>query len=108
MMKSIFIFIPFFLLVFTSCNINKNSDTFDFSIFYSKDLQQKETPISIETQKMSSLLSPNLGYKNGVYWFKIVLKNQEIKKPIVFDLPETSIYKIEIYQKGEKIGSKNL
>lgn len=107
-MKPIFIFIPLFLLVFTSCNINKNSDTVDFSVFYSKDLKQKETPVSVVTKEMNPLLSPNLGYKNGVYWFKIVLNNPEVKKPIVFNIPETAIYKIEMFQNGEKVDYKEL
>lgn len=86
----------------SSC-ANKNDDDIQFSISYLKDLDTKETIQSISKKELTPLESPNLGFKNGVYWFKVVLLENTNSKYIVFDLPETTISKITVYNNAEKI-----
>ncbi|WP_299666051.1 7TM diverse intracellular signaling domain-containing protein [uncultured Polaribacter sp.] len=85
------------ILVLGACAENKEH-TLQFSLFYFQDLAQKETIQSITTKEMRPLENPNLGYKNGVYWFKVILLEDRIPKAIVFDIPRSSIDSIGIYK----------
>lgn len=97
-----------YLLLIVSCS-QKNDDTnLNFSISYLEDIERSETIKTISKKKLKNLESPNLGFKNGVYWFKIVLDKKQIDESIIFDLPETHIHKIEIYQNNETISYKEL
>ncbi len=108
LMRLLFLSIALFFLLFTSCSISVKDEQLDFSILFLRDKAQKETVSSVANKEMAPLKSPNLGYKNGVYWFKVILKDKHFKNALLFNLPESNIYSIDIYQNGEKINYKSL
>ena len=91
----------------SSC-ANKNNDDIQFSISYAKDLENKETIQSISKKELTPLENPNLGFENGVYWFKVVVFENTHSKYIVFDLPEATINKITVYRNLERIPYEEL
>ncbi|MGY5351574.1 7TM diverse intracellular signaling domain-containing protein [Wenyingzhuangia sp. IMCC45533] len=95
------------VLVFTSCTQVKN-EPLDFSISYIDDFDEVYHIQSISSEKMLPLLSPNIGSKNGTYWFKITLLNKSPIKHIVFDLPESNIDEVTVYQENEVLAYENI
>ncbi|MDR5592061.1 7TM diverse intracellular signaling domain-containing protein [Christiangramia sp. SM2212] len=100
----------FFIIIFllSSCSKIDEADKLNFSISYLEDVKDVETIQTISKQKLKNLESPNIGFKNGVYWFKVILDEQPIDESIVFDLPESNIHKITVYQNNEIIPWKEL
>jgi DNA-binding CsgD family transcriptional regulator len=90
-----------------SCT-NKNPNFLDFSISYFKDLDQKETINSISEKKLITLESPNMGFENGVYWFKVTLLEKTIDTSIVFDFPESKINNVIIYRNSKRLPYQEL
>lgn len=96
-------------MVFTinSCDTD-DENTVKLSISYFQDLKAQETINTIISKNLISLESPNLGFKNGIYWFKVVLDKSLNDNPIVFDLPESKIDNITIYSESKIILYKKL
>lgn len=92
----------------SSCSKIDETDKLNFSISYLEDLEEAETIQTISKKKLKDLESPNIGFKSGVYWFKVVLDEKPIDENIVFDLPESNIHKITVYQNNEIISFKEL
>ena len=97
----------FIVLVFLS-SCSKNDSQLNFSAFYLEDINEKETIYSIAEKEFKKLESPNIGFKNGVYWFKVSVKSSLSKKQIVLDLPESNIHGITVYQSLKKIDPYHL
>ncbi|WP_139956754.1 7TM diverse intracellular signaling domain-containing protein [Flavicella sediminum] len=80
----------------------------DFSISYSKDFSNTETIHSISEKKLKPLESPNIGFENGLYWFKVILNEDVLNKLIVFDLLGSNITKITVFQNSKIVPYKEL
>jgi ribosomal protein S8 len=62
---------------------------------------------TIQTQKFIPTTPSKINIINGVYWFKVELKNSAPKKEIIFKINESSIDFIEVYNKTQKITGIN-
>ncbi|WP_208021481.1 LuxR C-terminal-related transcriptional regulator [Flavicella sediminum] len=60
---------------------------------------------SILEQKLIPLKKTKIGWENGVFWFKVVLKNSDSIKRIVFNTNESSIDFVEIYANSKLLSS---
>ena len=72
--KSMRIFIFFFslfALLLNSCSTLEKNESLDFTIFFLKDLRDKESISTISLKEMKVLESPNIGFENGTYWLKL-------------------------------------
>ena len=107
-MRIFIFFLSLFAILLNSCSTVKKNDSLDFTIFFLKDIKDKESINTISTKEMRILESPNIGFENGTYWFKVDLKNKNLNKPLVFDVAESNIYDIDLYQNGEKINYKKI
>lgn len=102
MKKLVYIF--FAVLLFTSCSSESDTNLID-EISYSKNdnfsFQQ------VKEKEFSVLKSPRISYKNGSYWFKVVLTNSaEKENNLVFFLKEPSIKSIVVYNSEKIINSE--
>ena len=92
-----------FLVMFLLGSCAKNDNYIPFSIAYYQDINKSETIASIKDKEMTVLESPNLGYENGMYWFKIVLQPENIADKLVFDIAGNSINSVSFYNNSQKI-----
>ncbi|WP_299667622.1 7TM diverse intracellular signaling domain-containing protein [uncultured Polaribacter sp.] len=81
----------------------KNDYNIPFSIAYFHDVNQSETITSLKGKEMTALDSPNLGYENGIYWFKVVLPVEDANDKLVFDIAGNSINNLSFYNDSQKI-----
>lgn len=91
------------LLHLTSCTPKPDDNPIQFSISYLRDGLQKETIKTIEHQKFLKLESPNLGFKNGVYWFKVQINDSIQANKLVFNLTRNNIDDIVIYNDQKEV-----
>lgn len=94
-----------FILALSSCSNEKNN-SLKLTSFYIQDLTEVETIQNIKDKKLLPLKSPNIGYKNGVYWFKIVLKEIPKSDLVVFEMQQSAFNEILIYNDSKKIPFK--
>tara|TARA_B100000809_G_scaffold3549_1_gene3827 strand:- start:32722 stop:34134 length:1413 start_codon:yes stop_codon:yes gene_type:complete len=97
-----------FLTGYLGHSQNKNTikqEGFIKSLSYIED---KHFDLSaIKTQKLSPTNTSKINIVNGVYWFKVELKNIATKKEIIFKINESSIDFIEVYNETQKITGIN-
>lgn len=92
----------------SSCHSKSQSETLEFSVSYLRDDFQKENIQRIASKKFSPLESPNLGFKNGTYWFKVQLNEPILAQNIVFSLSRNIVSDIVFFNEKEKIPFKIL
>ena len=73
--------------------------------YYSSDLENEISIKNIKKVNFIELTSPKIGHKNGTYWFKVILKENN-EGNIVFHFDEPSIKSITIYSSEKKISQK--
>ncbi len=87
-------------LIFILCSVHSlwssNQNTLNFSVSYGIDFNQKETIESISKRKLIPFEGANLGFKNGVYWFKVFIP-EKTNSDIVFEFPNRNVSNFEIY-----------
>ena len=88
--------------------MSEESEKLDFSISYAEDLGKAETLQTISEKNFKNLESPNIGFKNGTYWFKVILEEKPTTENIIFDVPESTIRNITLYQNDTKINFETL
>jgi len=91
----------------SSCSQYQNKQL-QFSVSYLKDLGEVETIYSVKKKEMLVLENPKIGFENGVYWFKIILLEKTNSNSFVFNLPESNIDKITIYQDSKEVPYQEL
>ena len=96
-------FISCILVCFLLSSCTKQDETIPFSIYYYQDVNQSETIASIKDKEIAVLESPNLGYENGLYWFKVILQTENVNSKLVFDIAGNSVNNVIFYNDSEKI-----
>lgn len=109
-MKKLFLLL-FLLLTSTfiiSCN-SEDRKNIKVSTSFIQDVSETETIMSIQQKKMVLLVDPKLGFKNGTYWFEIsFLEKIKPNTGIVFNLSESTIEKIELFDNKGPLNYSNL
>lgn len=98
---SLSIFVGF--VFFNSCQSKSQNESIEFSISYLRDDFKKEKIQTVTGENFLPMKSPNLGFKNGTYWFKVQLKDPLPSKNIVFHLSRNTINNIVIFNEKQKL-----
>ncbi len=80
-------------------NITKSTDStkVDYSIYHLKDNNTLNSSNIISKQFVKFPTSNNLGYNNGTYWIKIIVKKSLINQDLIAYIPTHNINRIDIY-----------
>ena len=99
----------FFILVFsfTSLFSQQNKD-FVEELSYVFDANQEFTLNNITAVNFKLLTHPRISYKNGTYWFKLLLKEEAKGKHLAFAIKEPSIQSVVVYANNQEVLSKKL
>ena len=96
-MKVQLILLTLSLLLFSFIDSNSDKEL-EYSLYYSK-IKKDAPKLDVSEIKFKKLPeSKSLGYKNGTYWFKLVLENNSNQKNLTAYIPTHNIDKIDIYQ----------
>lgn len=74
-------------------------------ISYLYDAENEFDAQTAPAQNFKTLTSPRLGFKNGTYWFKVDLKASNLDDPLIFDIKESTVKSVDIYQNGVLVAS---
>lgn len=105
--KYLYLLITSLLFLTVSCS-EKEKELIKFSISYHQDLEETATIYSIKETKMPPLKDPKIGFKNGVYWFKIDFLENIKTQAVVFDILENTIGEILIFRNNKIVPFKEL
>jgi DNA-binding CsgD family transcriptional regulator len=102
-MKVQLILLTLSLLLFSFIDSNSDKEL-QYSIYYYK-IKKDAPKLDVSEIKFKRLPeSKSLGYKNGTYWFKLVLENNSNQKNLTAYIPTHNIDKIDVYQfKNEQL-----
>ncbi|PQJ80735.1 7TM diverse intracellular signaling domain-containing protein [Polaribacter porphyrae] len=89
------------IICFGCSSIHKNID----SVFYLKN--DSKNVNSIKNKKFTLLKDDRISYKNGVYWFKVLLTDKtKGEEELIFQVEEPSIATVAVYNKNELLTSE--
>lgn len=101
-------FLIFILLYSSSCTSDNQTFDIKHKSFYHFDEPKSETIQTITEVSFSPLTNKNLGYKNGVYWFKVILNPNSLSDSIVFNIESSPIKDIKIYNSETALAYKDI
>jgi DNA-binding CsgD family transcriptional regulator len=107
-LRKVIIFSFFLAISFlnSKCYGQEKEDLID-AISYTQDFDKKLTIQTISSTNFTKLEDPKLGYKNGTYWFKALLKPFTKGQLLVFEIEGNTIDEIEIFSNQKKIATIN-
>lgn len=102
------IFSFFFFLCFNNYCQSQNNNLIE-KVSFSPGFENTHTIKTISKVKFKELNNPRISYKNGVYWFKILLDSSALlKKSIVFDFKEPTIEEVSLFSNSSLLATRQI
>jgi len=91
----------------TSPSLKNTNHKIRFDLFYLENKNNNLGFSSARKEDFKILNDARISYKNGIYWFKVILKdNFQLNKKIIFQAEEPSIQSISIYNNEKLLNTK--
>lgn len=82
---------------------SKNQKPINHHTSYVSDFNNTYNKNSVKQQTFKQLIDPKIGYKNGTYWFKVMVDSTLIGKKIVFTIDGNTIEKVTLYNQDKQL-----